>query len=132
MLASIRSRWGPYAAPRIFGGHLSGRLPLTLVDLTWARYPQKSQMISAHLKFAGSFRSVLSGLLQPGRRTHDATNSSPRVLNSCLTVGFATYTGSHIELLTGHRRTDTGTNGSVSGAQRSELDPADRGRSGRR
>jgi len=44
MLASIRSRWGPYAAPRIFGGRLSGRLPLTLVDLTWARYPQKSQM----------------------------------------------------------------------------------------
>ncbi len=50
MLASVRSRWGPYAAPRIFGGRLSGRLPLTLVDLTWARYPQKSQMISAHLK----------------------------------------------------------------------------------
>jgi aerobic-type carbon monoxide dehydrogenase small subunit (CoxS/CutS family) len=47
---------GFHAAPRIILG--TTLISRTRVDFTWARYPQKSQITSAHLKFGGRRTSV--------------------------------------------------------------------------
>ena len=56
MPLSMRSCCGFQAAPRIVGGSLSISSDSNV--LTWAKNPQKSQMMSAHLKFGGSALSV--------------------------------------------------------------------------
>ena len=83
MPLSMRSRCGFQAAPRIVGGSLSISSDSNV--LTWAKNPQKSQMMSAHLKFGGSVLSVCF-FLQLGQTCDFATSFSPRLPDFWLRV----------------------------------------------
>ena len=83
--ADILSCWGFHAAPRIcFGSTLA---LLTVAVFTCARYPQKSQMRSAHLKLTGRVLRVFPFDLHPGQSIVFAINFSPKSPSTCLSVG---------------------------------------------
>jgi hypothetical protein len=69
------------AAPKIVAG-IKSILSAEAV-LTWARYPQKSQITSAHLKFGGSRRRVPLRL-QRAQLQRFTTRASPSLPSSCL------------------------------------------------
>lgn len=83
MPLSMRSRCGFQAALRIVGGSLS--MSSDSKVLTWAKYPQKSQIMLAHLKFGGSVLSVCF-FLQLGQTCDFVTSFSPRLPDFWLPV----------------------------------------------
>jgi hypothetical protein len=61
-------------------------ISFTDTDFTWAKYPQKSQIKSAHLKFTGSNLSERSTRLQEGQLTFFDTKFSPKSPSCCFVV----------------------------------------------